>query len=262
MNSGDDPPVFPYEIIWEEFDPDLELDWESLAVRSDSDLIFEIAKSGYFPIPFVDHPMLEALARKALGTELSEPFISKLYVVAAWQVTGEFRRLMRMDLRGQRPELKRLQVAAVEFWKATGRVSGHVKALFPWLHAAEPERLLPRGTEIDLDALRRAAYDVSLVAERAHADTKPSRTGRMPEMRRDISVRFAAEAIGAETGEPLATSRGNNQVPAPHFTNPGGFLLRDFFKLVDPRTDERLVVQSLLRVRARATPKKNSRKHR
>ena len=193
MKSGDEPPVFPYSIIWEEFAPSAEVSWETLEAQSDEyEALFAIAKSGKFEIPFVDKTMIEQLASETLGRAPSEPLVSRLHLLAGWQISGEFRKEVGIDLRGQHPALKRLEVAAFELWQASGWISGHVAAILPWLHAVEPERLLPRGRDLDVHDIGIAAYDLSLAAARAYQDTKPKKTGRRPDLRRDSTVRFAA----------------------------------------------------------------------
>jgi DNA invertase Pin-like site-specific DNA recombinase len=84
-----------------------------------------------------------------------------------------------------------------------------VNAILPTVHAEEPQRLLPAGAIPDLYDLGTAAHDVCLAAGRMHRDLQPRRTGRRTVLRRDTTVRLGAQAIEAETGEPIATSRGN-----------------------------------------------------
>jgi hypothetical protein len=260
MDRDERPPVFPYQTVWEEYGPAKFIHWESLQCNADQyRILFQLADTGIAEIPEVTEAALDHLVEQSLKRLPSPTLSSRLYLLAGWQVEGQFRAQIGIDLASQRRAIKRLQSAAEEFRHAANRLSGHVQIVLEWVHLVEPDRLLPEGRELDLFDLGLAAHDLSLAAARMYEDTKPERTGRRLQMRRDTTVRLAAEAIEEETGEPITMSRGNTACPAPHFTNAGGRLLRDFFKLVDPKTDERLIVQSLGRVRKRAELQKNSR---
>ena len=257
MDSGEDPPRFPYEIIWEEFAPAM-LNWETLeGDRTNFDDLFFLIRSSHTDLPVVSAEMLNDMASKALSRLPSTNLVSKLYLLAGWRLTSEFWKQFKIDLASQRLELKKLEKAAFALWKATNGLSTHSAAVLPWLHSLEPNRLVPKGRELNVSDVGQAAYDLSLVAARAYSDTQPE-TGRQPEFRRDTVVHMAAEVIEKETGEAIQTSRGNKADPSPHFTNAGGMLLREFLKLLEPKTDERLVVQSLARVRRRSRVQNNS----
>ena len=250
MQFSDEISPFPYQVIWEEIDPFCAIGWETLELkREEYEAIFSLAKSGDKGIPYVDERILDELARQALGKTPTQSLISRLYLLAGWQVTGQFQSLYNMDLKHQRAELKRLQRAAQEFWEASLRLSGHSKFLLSSLRHSEAGHL--QDGQLDIDHIANEAHDISLVARRVYEDTSPKKVGRRTELRRETTVGLAAEAIEAETGEPITSSRGKADNPAPHFTNAGGFLLKDFFRLVVPKLDERLLVQSLERVRAR-----------
>ena len=257
MKLGDEISHFPYQVIWEEIDPFSAIGWETLELkREEFEAIFRLAKSGDKGIPYVDETILDELARPALGKAPTQSLISRLYLLAGWQVTGQFQSLHKMDLKQQRAELRRLHRAALEFWEASLRLSGHSKFLLSSLRHSEAGHL--QDGQLDIDYIANEAHDILLVARRVYEDTSPKKVGRRTEFRRETTVGLAAETIEAETGEPITSSRGNGDNPAPHFTNAGGLLLRDFFKLVAPKLDERLLVQSLVRVRARRKTQKNS----
>lgn len=250
MKSDEEVPVFPYEVIWEEFAPSAVVNWEYLEGDEDQyRLVFSIGRVRNRAIPIVNETVLRKLAEQALGRDPSKRLIAQLYLLAGWQVTGPFRKEGSIDLQSQRVAMRNLEIAAFGLWEASNRISAHVAVLLPMLHSVEPERLLAEGVELDVHEIGRAAYDISLVAGRAFRDTKPKTTGRRSEFRRDATVRLGTEAIEVETGEPIAISRGNAACATPHFTNAGGRLLRDLFKLLEPKTDEGLILQSLVRTR-------------
>lgn len=248
MISGPKPPVFPYWLIWEEFSP-RSIQWEDLEANlPDYELLFNVAKSGFPDIPAIDEQLLARAAENALHRKPSERLISKLHLLAGWQLTGEAQRQLQTDLNHQRGEMKNLERAADALWEAIGRISP-CASILERMRENESGGWLPKGPPMRLSDLGRAARDVSLVAARAYDQSRPKKTGRRPEVRRDTTIRLGAEAIETETGKLITISRGKNARPRPHFTNEPGHLLRDFFKLVEPRTDEALLVQSLVRAR-------------
>jgi len=239
MKSAQEKPVFPYDLIREEFPPDKRIAWEDLARHENAyTRMFALSHAAQVPIPILDKESARGLAERAIGRPPSEILLSRLYLLAGWQIMTGFRDILALDLRTQRAALKRLQQTAFDFWKAQNQLSGEMAAVLSSLHADDPDRLMHRSHKLDFSLLGCATYDLYSVCKRALDETSPRRTGRDSAWRRDTTVRLATELIEAETGTPLTTSRGNATNPAPHFTNGGGILLRDFFKLVDPRTDE------------------------
>lgn len=260
MNNRREPPVFPYQLIWEEFAPEEAVRWEDLEGKSEAlQIIFVGAELGIIDVPIVNARVIDELVERYLGRPPSPSLNHRLLLIAAWQVVGQFRRQIGIDLAGQRPLLKSLHDASFHLWQVLGRISGLVEGILPRLASVEPERLLSEGEEFSIMDLRCATHDLALAAQRAYEDTKPRKTGRRPEMRRDTTIRFAANAIEEETGERIRTSRGNNATPTPHFTNAGGHLLRGFFKVLEPKIDEALIVQAFGRVRRQTKLHKNSR---
>lgn len=258
MDCEERPPVFPYHAVWEEYGPPEFVQWEHLEQNAAVYISLLAFDSNVAEIPKVTHAALNGLIEKTLGRP--DPILaSKLQWLAGWHIEGLFRPRIGSDLASQRRALKRLQAATEEFRDAALGLSPHVLTALTLVHSDEPDRLLPVDCCLNVSYLSTVSHDVSLAAARMLDDTKPKRTGRPPQMRRDIAVRLAAEVIEAETAEPITTSRGTMVNPAPHFTNGGGRMLRDFFKLIEPKLHEHLIVQSLERVRKRAQVQGNSR---
>lgn len=258
MNSGRDPPVFPYERVWEDFSPVRVIEWESLQRQSRQyRRVFSFPDLDHLKFSAASEEAIRKLAERSLGHWPSDSLVSKLYLLAGWHLTDQFQKTLKIDLENQRQVLKRLERSARDFWSVANSVPGEVRVLLTSLHKIEPDTFLGGQQELRISDILCEAYDVALVAARAHADISPKRTGRRPHFRRDTAVRLAAMAIEEEVGAPIRTSRGNSTSPALHFTNAGGVLLRGFLKLLEPLTDEAQIVQSLVRVRKKQETKKN-----
>ena len=259
MNLRRDPPVFPFEVIWEDFDPLRTIEWEHLRSRS---------RQYSRVLAFPDIPNLKfsscgkealvILIKESLGREPSETIVEKFQLLAGFHLSGQFQRNMRIDLEGQRQVLKRLEHAAWELWEVTNAVSAEVRILILQLHQVEPETLVPKDKPLHISDVLCEAYDIARISERILKQTRPVKTGRRPHFWRDTTVPLAALAIEEEFGSPITTSRGNRKNPQPHFSNAAGVLLRRFLGLLEPRTDEALIVTSLARARKQAEAHKNS----
>lgn len=259
MNLRRDPPVFPYEVIWEDFDPLRTIGWEYLRSRAPQySRVLSFPDIPNLKFSSCKKEVLVRLIKESLGREPSEAIVEKFGLLAGFHLSGQFQKNMRIDLGGQRPVLKRLEQAARELWEVTNAVSAEVRTLILQLHQVEPETLVPKDKTLHISDVLCEAYDIARISERILKQTRPLKTGRRPHFWRDTTVRLAAAAIEEEFGSPIKTSRGNHENPQPHFSNAAGVLLRRFLGLLEPRTDEALIVKSLVRVRKQAGARKNS----
>ncbi len=252
MKINEEAPVFPYRGIWDEFGSDEVISWEALELNSER-FRLHVYRTSERPVPLVEisKERLAALAVRALECEPSELLVERLLLLANFVATGEFEKTRKAHLTAQRSALEELEKAARSFWEAAEKLSPWTEAWFPWFHRKESERLLSDEEPLSVDYLRRGAHDVAFIAATAFQNTKAKR-GRRPETRRDAVIRLGAEAVEEETGSPITWSRGTGERPEPHFTNAGGRLVRDFFKQMDRHVDERVIVQTLERLKSQA----------
>jgi len=86
--------------------------------------------------------------------------------------------------------------------------------------------------------------DLALVRER----------GQPPKLMRARTLASAAAIVESGTGVPVEYRWAKSDQPAFEFTNAEGRAVRHFMKLVDPKSSERSLVETLIDLRRAAAP--------
>lgn len=153
LDSADEPPVFPYDILWEEFGA-LPVNLSDLAGNGkDYDLMFEVAEKLEFGTPHIDRQTLRQWAEN-LGVNLpsAEKLVEDCYVIAGWYLSPKWRASMDTDFQSTRAQLDRVAEAARLLDDALGEIDPRVLAALEFVRAVEPDLL--RDDHPDISRIR------------------------------------------------------------------------------------------------------------
>lgn len=171
----------------------------------------------------------QMIVRLQLGAEAASILLEKSELVAAWWRLPEQYRELGLDLPSVRERMGEIARDAMTLSYKLDSLGPRFAAAIHYVYLVEPEaEMLPdrRHPGVLLDAVN----DLAVVAERIFTDLPRGRRPR--EYTRDNALRLAVAAVEEATGERVAISRGPRDSGTPHFSNPAGHFVRDFFILL------------------------------
>lgn len=248
MQQPEEPPVFPYDIIWDEVgDTWVKLGEHTIGIETFPalrDIVRMIAPD----LPVVDPPALHGIVEPlALPHDAAERLVEDASWVAAWYLGPIYRARLRLDVVTARALLKRAAVAARVLNDTLERLSPALMGAMELVRAVEPNVFEPRGRH--MWDIAREAHDVALTAERMVKHTAPKRAGPRTKYVRDTALRLIIESAHRADAGPLRISRGSRTNPDRHFEGAAGMFVRAFFRLIAPGTSEAELAQAAERVR-------------
>jgi hypothetical protein len=185
----------------------------------------------------------ELLARHCIAREFS----TRLWLIASFYLSPEHLAAAGEDPGRERAALVNAANAATRLSVAMSKIAPEVMASLCILRPAVEEVFIRK--EIPFDVLRLELRDFCRVALAAATDLSVSE-GRPRNHIQDASIRLLIELCAAAGLNDLRVSAGTGKRPTPHLVGTCGELLRDFFKLVEPRRTEESLAPIIKRVRA------------
>jgi len=234
LTKREDPPVFPYDLIWEA-DGDEPLKLEALAANeADYRVRFDVLRRLHAgETPYVDLDILHALVQRlGLADEQCSRLSRDLFLVSGWYLEPAHQKQLRSDRARVRKALSKLASLAGQLSEQLSRLPPIPAAALDYVRSMEPGIIDP-DHRFDLPALDDSLHDLSLCAKRMSADL--GRDGGRPNKRvRDVALKLAVDAIEDASGQRVAVSRAGTVKSQPYFAGQAGEVLGAFFRLLEP----------------------------
>ncbi len=249
METGERPPVFPYHILWEEIG-DAKITFGSLTEKAETfELLFDAMRRLGADTPYVDRAILARLiAPLELTGETAARMIEEIFLVAGWYVEPLQRKWMKGDLASARRDLAKIATASRTLYELLGGLAPQAGAAIHFVRGLEPDAFDP-DKDLSTLTLTRMLHDLALVADRIVTDTAPPKTGRKSDYVRNTALRLAIESVEQASRLQVQMSRGTQASSEPYFVGPAGTFVKQFFKLIAPKTSERVLVRVAERIR-------------
>ena len=247
MKTAGEPPVFPYQIIWEDFREE-PVSFKHLASNKEEyQILSDVAWKIDSKAPRLDkqqiHQMVSGLN---LVKSAEETLEYKLILVGGYYLALKQRAVFQLDLFSSRDILIKAAASSEKLEQIIFRLPPKAAAVLEYVKSVEPDVIDRDGSFLNL---AQTAHDFALSAKRFVHDTAPKQTGRRSQFIRDDAIRLTISALREAGLNKLTISRGTKQKPDWHFEGDLGVSVRDFFAIIEPGIQERAFAPIVDKVR-------------
>ena len=242
------PDGFPYEIVWEDFQgrvvtfDDLTRNEDQYEILNSADVHQHFGTFRYDPDSLVK-PV------KALGLEADDEdkLHQRLKLVAGYYLAPERQRMLGTDRFTSLGLLNKIAGMADEFAELLDQLPPTLAAVLHLTPTDEP--LADRPDAPMPHQLSQLVRGLGVAAAYHAVGAAPKRTGPRGHFVRDTMLKLTMQAmLDAGLGYP-GTSDGTKAQSGKHLTRPAGVFMRQFFSLVAPKLDERVIVPLIRQLR-------------
>lgn len=251
-DSNDGEP-FPVESFWEEWRDSWEGEIPADLLGADQAGRFAAIEAG-IRAGLIDCEAQWTIVRRDKIAELvtplrlddPEPVIDQLWHLAGRHLRPVHRKLLGSDLASTAKLLRQVTKAAAELERLLDLVPPVSREFLEGCYKRLPSGYR-HGDALDITALD---FTLSNLAHTTHfAQLTLTRERKQPpKVLRQMTLKGAVDIIESGTGKPLTHSWKKDEMQAV-FKGAAGKVLRDFMKLVEPRSSERALVEDLIKIR-------------
>lgn len=180
-----------------------------------------------------------------------EPVIDQLWNLAGRHLRPVHRKVFASDLASTAKVLRQVTRAAADLERLLDQIPPVTREFLELCYNRLPsgyrngETLGINALDFTLSNLAHTTYFAELTLTRERKQP--------PKILRQMTLKRAVEIIESGTGKPLNHSWKKDEIKAV-FKEATGQVLRDFMKLVEPRSSERALVEDLIKIRKLAKP--------